>query len=227
LLELRPGILTNDRLQRPDYPGDFGTPEQEIPDTGLDRDWETCMTMNRTWGYKSYDHDWKTPEKLIHNLIEAASKGGNYLLNIGPKADGTIPEESVERLQAIGRWMSINGESIYGTTASPVDRPQWGLITTRPGDGETTLYLHVLKWPSDGTLPISISNEVEECRLLADPGRAFKVELDESDGLTIQLTGGQPDPIASVVLLRIKGAPKPVATVSEDQPKEKRDPSSQ
>jgi alpha-L-fucosidase len=214
LLALKPGILTNDRLQRPDYPGDFGTPEQKIPDTGLDRDWETCMTMNRTWGYKSYDHDWKSAETLIHNLIEAASKGGNYLLNIGPKADGTIPQESVERLEAIGRWMAVNGDSIYGTVASPTERPAWGRITTKPGADSTTLYLHILEWPSDGKLPVSISNEVEECRLLADPGRMLNVEGGESKGLTVQLTGEEPDSIASVVLLKVKGRPNVATSVA-------------
>jgi alpha-L-fucosidase len=215
LLELRPGIITNDRLQRPDYPGDFGTPEQKIPDRGLDRDWETCMTMNRTWGYKSYDHEWKSPETLIRNLIEAASKGGNYLLNIGPKADGTIPEESVARLETIGRWMSVNGESIYGTVASPTERPTWGRITTKPGDESTRLYLHVFDWPVDGKLPVAISNEVEECRLLADAVRTFEVERHSTQGLTVQLTGEPPDAIASVVELQVKGKPKVVLPAVE------------
>jgi alpha-L-fucosidase len=209
LLALRPEILTNDRLQRPDFKGDFGTPEQEIPDTGLDRDWETCMTMNRTWGYKSYDHDWKPAEKLIRNLIEAASKGGNYLLNIGPKSDGTIPRESVERLEAIGQWMQANGESIYGTTASPIERPAWGLITTKLGASSTTLYLHVLKWPTNGKLAVAVINDVEECRLLADSARNFDVDR-EDEGLVVRLTGSQPDPAASVVRLEIKGQPEPL-----------------
>jgi len=210
LLALRPGIVTNDRLQRPDYPGDFGTPEQKIPDTGMDRDWETCMTMNRTWGYKSYDHDWKSAETLIRNLIEAASKGGNYLLNIGPKSDGTIPDESIERLQAIGRWMKVNGESIYGTVASPTQRPPWGRITTKPGEKSTTLYLHVYDWPANGKLPVAVSNEVIECRLLADQDRALTVDRSEKEGLTVELTGERPDPICSVVRLKLAGKPSVV-----------------
>jgi alpha-L-fucosidase len=210
LLALKPGIITNDRLQRPDQPGDFGTPEQEIPDTGLDRDWETCMTMNKTWGYKSYDHNWKSAETLIRNLVEAASKGGNYLLNIGPKSDGTIPEESIERLEAIGRWMKVNGESIHGTVASPIERPKWGRITTKRGDSSTTLYLHVLDWPADGELPVALDNEVEECRLLADPKRKLTVDRDERHGLVVNLIGQRPDPICSVVRLTIAGDPAPV-----------------
>jgi alpha-L-fucosidase len=207
LLKLVPGIITNNRLERPHYPGDFSTPEQEIPDTGLDADWETCMTMNKTWGYKSYDHDWKSAETLIRNLVDIASKGGNYLLNIGPKSDGTIPQESIDRLHAIGTWMDVNGEAIYATTASPTKRPAWGRITTKRRDGETTLYLHVFDWPADGKLPVAVTNDVAEGKLLADPSRKLTVENDGDQGLVVQLTGEAPDPICSVVALSVQGAP--------------------
>ena len=204
LLSLRPGIITNDRLNRPEHPGDFTTPEQRIPDTGMDRDWETCMTMNRTWGYKSYDHDWKTTEVLLRNLIDIASKGGNYLLNIGPKPDGTIPEESIERLRAIGRWMKVNGDSIYGTTASPIERPDWGRITTKREGDLTTLYLHVFQWPADGELPLGIQESAEECYLLADPDRRFTVDEIKGKGLSIRLTGDAPDKISSTIVLKLQ-----------------------
>ena len=99
LLALRPGIITNNRLGG-GYNGDTDTPEQHIPATGIQgRDWETCMTMNGTWGYKSYDHNWKSTETLIRNLVDIASKGGNYLLNVGPTAEGLIPQPSIDRLQ--------------------------------------------------------------------------------------------------------------------------------
>jgi alpha-L-fucosidase len=175
------------------------------------------MTMNKTWGYKSYDHNWKSAELLIRNLVDIASKGGNYLLNIGPKADGTIPEESVERLQVIGRWMSVNGESIHATTASPTERPSWGRITTRPGDESTTLYLHIFDWPSDGKLPVAVSNDVEDCRHLANPGQSVKVDCSETAGLIVHLTGERPDPICSVVRLELKGKPQ-VVDRSNDEP---------
>ena len=105
--------------------GDFITPEQHIPDTGMPGiDWETCMTMNTTWGYSEHDHAWKSDETLIRNLVDIASKGGNYLLNIGPKGDGSVPDESVQSMRAIGAWMKANGESIYGTGPSLfADRP--------------------------------------------------------------------------------------------------------
>ena len=103
--------------------GDFGTPEQEIPASGLPgSDWETCMTMNDHWGYNSHDTNWKSPTELVRMLIDVASKGGNYLLNIGPKADGTFPDEAVDRLRAIGAWMQKYGDAIHGTSASPLDR---------------------------------------------------------------------------------------------------------
>ncbi|HEX29781.1 TPA: alpha-L-fucosidase, partial [Candidatus Poribacteria bacterium] len=152
LLDLQPNIVVNNRLGG-GIEGDFGTPEQHIPDEGIPgKDWEVCMTMNDTWGYKSYDHNWKSTETLIHNLVDIASKGGNYLLNIGPTAEGLIPEPSVIRLREIGRWMSVNSVSIYGTTASPIGRPPWGRCTRKVTDKGTNLYLHVFDWPSDGKL---------------------------------------------------------------------------
>ena len=207
LLEPYPKLIVNNRLVRPIPKGDFDTPEQRIPGTGIDGDWETCMTMNRTWGYKSYDHDWKSVEMLLTNLVDIASKGGNYLLNIGPKSDGTIPQESIDRLRAIGKWMKTNGEAIYGTTASPTSRPDWGRITKKVGDDTSTLYLHVFEWPSDGILPVAVANDVIACHLLADPARKFEVGRAGKTGLAVRLTGDAPDPIASVVVLQVRGEP--------------------
>ena len=125
LLALQPGIITNNRLGG-GYRGDTDTPEQHIPATGMPgRDWETCMTMNNTWGYKSYDDNWKSVETLIRNLVDIASKGGNYLLNVGPTSEGLIPEPSIVRMRAVGRWMKLNGEAIYATGASPFKRLAW------------------------------------------------------------------------------------------------------
>ncbi|WP_449438419.1 alpha-L-fucosidase [Pedobacter steynii] len=130
-LKTQPQIITNDRLKRPNFPGDTKTPEQKIPNQAeLDgMDWETCMTMNGTWGFRTSDQKWKSSETLIRNLVDIASKGGNYLLNIGPKPDGTFPQESIDRLKAIEKWMKVNSEAIYSTKSSPLNPLLWGRCT--------------------------------------------------------------------------------------------------
>ena len=205
LIKPRPGIIHNNRLGG-DYKGDISTPEQHIPGTGLPGDWESCMTMNTTWGFKSYDHDWKSSQTLIQNLVDIASKGGNYLLNVGPTKEGLIPEPSIERLKAIGKWMKINSASIYGTTASPVRTPTWGRVTTRLKNGKATLYLNVFDWPTDGEIFLPLTTEVEACHLLVDDSRSFETTTDDR-GTTVKLTGSASDPISSPVVLKLAGLP--------------------
>jgi alpha-L-fucosidase len=206
LLSLQPNIITNDRLKRPNFPGDTKTPEQKIPKPEeLDgQDWETCMTMNGSWGYKSWDSNWKSTETLIRNLIDIASKGGNYLLNIGPKEDGTFPQESITRLKEIGEWMKTNGEAIYGTKRSPLLPQSWGRITRKEENGNTTLYLFLFEVPSNGeiTLP-GITNKVKVAKL-----RQNGVSLNtkqSSEGLTIVLPPKTAVNIATVITLELKG----------------------
>lgn len=197
LLKLQPNIITNDRLKRPDFPGDTKTPEQRIPKPGTmeNTDWETCMTMNATWGYKSGDNKWKSNETLIRNLIDIASKGGNYLLNVGPKPDGTFPEQSINSLKSIGNWMKVNGEAIYGTKASALPQPVWGRITQK-GD---FLYLFVFDWPQDGQLLIPGEKlTLNTATLLADRNKLT------ISGMTINLPLKAPDTIAAVIKVQIK-----------------------
>ena len=159
------------------------------------------MTMNTTWGYKFYDDKWKSAEVIIRNLIDIASKGGNYLLNVGPTKEGLIPASSVERLATVGTWMKVNGESIYGTTASPfTTQPEFGRVTSKPGK----LYLHVFNWPSDGNLVVpAIGKPVKRAYLLATPKQSLAVSETDA-GLSVKLPATAPDPIATVVVLETK-----------------------
>ncbi len=208
---LKPNIIINNRVGRgrqgmqgmsktdQQYAGDFGTPEQQIPANGLQGvDWESCMTMNTTWGFKFYDDKWKSPEVIVRNLIDIASKGGNYLLNVGPTAEGLIPSPSVERLAAVGNWMRLNGESIYGTTASPfLTQLSFGRATSKPG----RIYLQVFDWPTDGNLHVPAwGKTVKRAYLLTNPKSSLNF-THGNDGLTVQVQLQASDPIATVVVL--------------------------
>jgi alpha-L-fucosidase len=208
---LQPDIIINNRVDKGrkgmegldaegDFAGDFGTPEQEIPDTGMPGvDWESCMTMNDTWGYKSFDDNWKSNETLITNLIDIVSKGGNFLLNVGPTAEGLIPQPSVERLKAMGDWMEVNGESIYGAQASPFAAPEWGRFTQKDG----FIYAHIFEWPEDGKLLIP-SITIKKAYLLADVDKKELMMNKYEETLEVSLPSTAPNPIASVVVLEME-----------------------
>ena len=206
LLKQHPQIISNDRLKRPNYPGDYKTPEQRIPNMSeLDgKDWETCMTMNETWGYKSYANNWKSTETLVRNLLDIASKGGNYLLNVGPKADGTFPQESIDLLKGMGIWMKTNGEAVYGTKASPFGLFAWGRCTKKEMGKNTVLYLSVFDWPKEGKLTVpGLQNKIIAASLLADKTRLKSSKTVEGSVITLPATA--PDPIATVIKIEVKG----------------------
>ena len=215
---LQPNIIVNNRvgkgrsgmggMDKGQGVGDYGTPEQEIPATGFGPGvtWESCMTMNGTWGHRTDDHDWKSATVLVHNLIDCASKGGNYLLNVGPTAEGLIPEASVERLAAVGRWMKLNREAIYGTQASPFKRLPWGRCTTKVRGRETILYLHVFDWPKDGKLLVpGLLNVPRRAYLLADARKQPLNTTSVDDGLVVSVPSDALGEISATIVLKVHG----------------------
>lgn len=150
--KISPDIIVNERVCRGFGLGDFECPEQTIPANALSRPWETCQTMNYAWGYdESHEKDYRSTKYIVRELVDVASKDGNYLLNVGPKGDGTLTDGSKKILKGIGQWMKKYSSSIYGTTRSPFSKePSWGKYT-RKGK---TVYVHVYKWPKDGKLEV-------------------------------------------------------------------------
>jgi alpha-L-fucosidase len=197
-----PDVIMNNRLGG-GVLGDTATPEQRIATDPLGRGFEVCMTINNSWGYNAGDTRWKSSQQLIHNLSDIASKGGNYLLNIGPTSEGIIPQPEVDRLETVGHWLKINGEAIYGTEAGPfVDGLPWGRVTQKTqSNGTTTLYLHVWDWPSDGKVLLpGIRQRAHSGRMLAGGAKVSSVVTDE--GLVVALPGSATDPDASVAALK-------------------------
>jgi alpha-L-fucosidase len=202
---LQPDCIVNARVGN--RLGDYAVQEQKIPASGDPQPWETCLTLNRHWGYKKGDEQWKPTATLIHNLIDVASKGGNFLLNVGPTGEGIIPVPSVERLQEIGTWLEVNGAAIYGTTASPFANLGWGRCTVKSSGAETTLYLHVFDWPANGELLVpALTNEVVSATLLAS--RKTLAVRTTAAGLSLALPGAAPDPVSTTIALTIKGQPR-------------------
>jgi Alpha-L-fucosidase len=202
-----PDLITNDRLGG-DVHGDLETPEQYIPATGISgKNWESCMTMNGTWGYSHFDNNWKNSEILVRNLIDIASKGGNYLLNVGPTPEGLIPQQSVVRLKEVGKWMKMNGEAIYNTKASPFNYLPWGRATQKNVGSYTKLYLSVFDWPNDGKLVVTgLENKVLKAYPLVVP--FIKLKITEKDAYRIiDVSKVKQTDIATVIVLEIKGKP--------------------
>ncbi|MFO8027042.1 MAG: alpha-L-fucosidase [Opitutales bacterium] len=208
LLRLNPGIIHNNRLGG-GYEGDTETPEQHIPATGFDdRDWEVCMTMNDTWGYKSYDHNWKSTESLVRKLCDIVSKGGNFLLNVGPTKEGRIPQPSIERLKEVGDWMEVNGESIYGTSANPFAKLSWGRCTKKIRPGGATLYFHVFDWPDDGKLRVDGLKSLPSSVSLLANGESLPFSAYASEtalGITLELPTEAPSELVPVIKVEIPG----------------------
>lgn len=208
-----PNIIMNNRLyafeHNTEYTrahGDLVTPEQFIPETGFKgMDWESCMTLNGTWGYSRNNHNWHTSQELVRNMVDIVSKGGNYLLNVGPMFDGTIPEKSVELMHSVGNWMRINGASIYGSRANAIGKVAWGRITTKPDQ----FFLHIFDWPENNRLLVPFAPEAgsqPRAWFLADTGRTLlPVEINER-GIYIDVRNQQfKDDHSTVIVLETTG----------------------
>ncbi len=218
LLNEHPKLIWNNRLGG-GYKGDTETPEQYVPDQGFPgEDWESCMTMNDTWGYKSGDTNFKSTETLLRNLIDISSKGGNYLLNIGPDSHGIVPPAEVERLRQMGRWLDVNGEAIYGTSATLFDTPTsipdpvkkgedgkpsriatWNWRSTTAPD---KVYVEVFAWPTGALHLGHLTRKVSAAYLLADPKHTPLTFKQSAEGIEVKLPAKPLDPIATVIVLK-------------------------
>lgn len=215
--QLQPACLMNNRLG---VPGDYETPEQFIPAgvptraahiQGINREqhagvsktapppsqfqpWETCMTINDTWAYNKNDHHYKSVQTLVRDLVDVASKGGNFLLDVGPTPEGRIQPEFVSRLCGIGRWLHVNGDSIYGTTYGPLQNLGFGRTTAKGN----AVYVHVFDWPRDGRLVLNgLPGAVASVRLLANHhALAYR---QQGDALAIRVPAAAPDRIDTVI----------------------------
>ena len=216
--ELQPATLIDGRLG---IKGDYRSMgDNAIPNQVVNEDWEVPATINHTWGFKKDDTDWKTPEDITFKLVDIVSKGGNYLLNVGPTSEGVIPQASQDNLRAVGRWLKVNGEAVYGAGPTPfgeelgtpdksrldkkgnpafVMATDWR-CTTKPGK----LYIHLFKWPGESFSVAKVDGKVSKAYLLADAShKGLKVQ-QSGDRVTVALPSSAPDRIDSVLVLEKK-----------------------
>jgi alpha-L-fucosidase len=194
---LQPECLVNGRIGN--GLGDYAeTRDNVIPSAQVEADWEVPATINDTWGFKTDDENWKSVPDLVRKLVDVASKGGNYLLNVGPTSSGVIPQPSVDRLEAIGEWLRTNGQSVYGTRPGPIQGLDWCRSTT----SDTGVYLHVFDWPADGVLRLPALN-VDSVTLLSSQ-TSLRFEASPAS-VTIYGPAQPPDPIDTVVALSVRG----------------------
>lgn len=201
LRRLDPDLIINNRVDKGrqgmqgmneeggKYVGDFGTPEQEILENSSDFDWEACMTMNDSWGFKQSDHNWKSSKTLIHNLVDVAAKGGNYLLNVGPTAEGLIPEPSIERLREIGVWLENNGEAIYQTEKLQKHFKQGENIRYTKKTGAAVYYGIALEQPEEKIIFQNIKPKKGTEIYLLGYDRPLEWDFHEEHGVSIRIPG--------------------------------------
>ncbi len=199
-----PKIIVNDRLRRPDFPGDYKTPEGRVPKAedieGIY--WETCMNIGSSWGYKSWDKAWKSSKVILRNLLTISSMGGNYLLNVGPDSYGEIPSEARQCLNEVGCWLAVNGEAVYGTRRSNIPF-EWGACIRKDERKNTVLYLCVFDRPESGKISLKSILGGRRATMLVD-GKPLR--FTSRKGVTeIELPETLSDPVATVIKLELKG----------------------
>ena len=219
LRSLQPACLIDGRLG---MAGDYRSMgDNRIPNEVVREDWEVPATLNDTWGYKSYDENWKTPQDLTFKLVDIVSKGGNYLLNVGPTAEGLVPQPSQENLRTVGRWLKVNGESIYGAGPTPFG-PEFGSpnpdtskkdargnrlfdaktewrCTTKPGK----LFIHLFKWPAGSFEMTGVNGKVTKAYFLADSKQQALSLKQEGNKVAVSLPSEAPDKLDSVVIFEL------------------------
>ena len=198
VFSLQPDIIVNNRNL---LEGDFATPEQQI--IAQRGSWEACMTLNQSWGYQHADDDWKSAKTVVRNLITCSRDRGNYLLNIGPRGDGSIPEESARIFATVGKWMERNGDSIYNTDSCQPRRSSLALFT-RKGN---TLYMHVHFWPGSTVALGGLMNQVKSAKLLSS-GQSVKFEQDPFRVRFVNLPEKAPDDPVTTIAIECDGEPR-------------------
>lgn len=207
--ELQPHILINNRCGLDE---DLDTPEQHVTASKPGRGWESCMTIGDSvgWGYIANSPNMKTVPQLIQNLVAAAAGEGNFLLNIGPKPDGTIRKEEKVRLKTIGEWMRVNGESIYGSERCPFES---GIVGNTTAKGNNA-YLHVFRWPKQGEVVVpNIANEIKSATVLHTGQKADVIKGTNNRTFIKNLPTRPPHPYDTVIKLELDGKPRKAARV--------------
>jgi alpha-L-fucosidase len=225
---IQPDVLINSRLGEGNYHDYRSMGDNEIPNMAVEGAWETAATVNDTWGYKKDDHNWKQADNITFKLVDIASKGGNYLLNVGPDADGFIPQPSQDILRRVGKWLKVNGDAVYGVGRTPFGvefskcdpenkddrgRPVFNettdwRCTVKPMDwtwGKTgKLFLHLFKWPGAKFELAGFNGKVDKAYMLADPDhKTLKHRVTEGK-LTVELPAKATDEIDSVLCIEVK-----------------------
>jgi alpha-L-fucosidase len=199
--KLQPQCVVNSRIGN-DL-GDYDTlGDQEIPPLPRPGLWETPDTLNDTWAYAWYDHNWKSPREIAERLVSVVSRGGTYMLNVGPDGTGRIPEQSARVLREVGRWVHAHEDAIEGTDSTPFGSLAWGECTARGN----TLFLHIFDWPADGRLIVpGLKTKIKSARL--EGGRKLPVKSNR-ETVEIILPAQRPDVLLSVVTVELAGAPE-------------------